>query len=283
MKGVVVEEPPPHIMTGVEIRAELDALKFDKGKDAFVGYGEQHAWTAKCGLWQLPYMSDILLPHNIDVMHTEKNIGEAVFGTVMDIPDKTKDNVKARVDQSRLCDRPKMDIPTPQDGRRWKKPRAPYVLTPAQRREVLKWFQTLRFPDGYAANLKRGVNLATLRINGLKSHDYHIWLERLLPVMIRGYVPDNIWLVLAELSNFFRILCAKEISPTVMAEMEKLAPVMLCKLEKIFPPGFFCPMEHMILHLPYEARMGGLCRTVGATQLKDVKRFFELNVKINAQ
>ena len=39
----------------------------------------------------------------------------------------------------------------------------------------------------------------------------------------------------------------------------------------------------MILHLPYEARMGGLCRAVGAIQLRDVKRFFELNVKINAK
>jgi hypothetical protein len=29
-----------------------------------------------------------------------------------------------------------------------------------------------------------------------------------------------------------------------------------CKLEKIFPPGFFNPMQHLILHLPYEARMG---------------------------
>lgn len=104
-------------------------------------------------------MQDILLPHNIDVMHTEKNIGEASFGTIMDLADKTKDNVKARVDQSRLCDRPKMNIPPPKDGKTFKKPKAPYVLTRAQRREVLKWFQTLKFPDGYAANLKRGGQL----------------------------------------------------------------------------------------------------------------------------
>jgi hypothetical protein len=62
--------------------------------------------------------------------------------------------------------------------------------------------------------------------------------------------------VLAELSYFFRQLCAKELSWTVVADLEKIAPVLLCKLEKIFPPGFFNPMEHMILHLPYEARMG---------------------------
>ena len=114
-------------------------------------------------------------------------------------------------------------------------------------------------PDGYVANLRRGVNLTTMRINGLKSHDYHIWIERLLPMMMRGYFPDNVWQVLAELSNFFRILCAKELSRTVVAEMEQLTHVLLCKLEKIFSLGFFNPMQHMILHLPYEARMGGAC------------------------
>ena len=63
--------------------------------------------------------------------------------------------------------------------------------------------------------------------------------------------------MLAELSYFFRQLCAKELSRTVIADLERMAPVLLYKLEKIFPPGFFNPMQHLILHLPYEARMGG--------------------------
>ena len=105
--------------------------------------------------------------------------------------------------------------------------------------------------------MRRRVNLSTLRINRLKSHDYHIWIERLLSVMVRGYLPDQVWQVLAELSFFFRQLCAKELSLTVIEEMERMASVLLCKLEKIFPQGFFNPMQHMILHLPYEARMGG--------------------------
>lgn len=40
-------------------------------------------------------------------------------------------------------------------------------------------------------------------------------------------------------------------------DMKKRASELLYKLEKIFPPGFFNPMEHMLLHLPYEARLGG--------------------------
>jgi hypothetical protein len=37
-----------------------------------VGYGEEHMWTHKSGLMRLPYFDDLLLPHNIDVMHTKK-------------------------------------------------------------------------------------------------------------------------------------------------------------------------------------------------------------------
>ena len=43
----------------------------------------------------------------------------------------------------------------------------------------------------------------------------------------------------------------------MIADLERMAPVLLYKLEKIFPPGFFNLMQHLILHLLYEARMGG--------------------------
>jgi hypothetical protein len=80
--------------------------------------------------------------------------------------------------------------------------------------------------------------------------------------MVRGYVPEHVWLALSELSYFFCQLCAKELSQTVIVGLERLAPVLLCKLEKIFPPSFFNPMQHLILHLPYEARMGGRAGTL---------------------
>jgi hypothetical protein len=70
-------------------------------------------------------------------------------------------------------------------------------------------------------------------------------------------VPKHVWLALAELSYFFHQLCAKELSWKVVEDLENMAPVLLCKLEKIFPPGFFNLMQHLILHLPYETRMGG--------------------------
>jgi hypothetical protein len=69
------------------------------------------------------------------------------------------------------------------------------------------------FPDGYAANLSSGVNLSTLRVLWMKSHDFHIWIERILLAMVRGYVPEHVWLALVELSYFFRqLLCKRVIS-----------------------------------------------------------------------
>jgi len=88
------------MMIGAVVHAQSDVVEVNEQKGSFVGYGEQHAWTQNAGLWRLPYMDDLPLPHNIDVMHTEKNLGEALWGTIMDITYKTKDNIKARVDQA---------------------------------------------------------------------------------------------------------------------------------------------------------------------------------------
>ena len=93
MKGVVVTQSALQMLTGAVLHAQVS------------------------GLWRLPYINDLLLPHNIDAMHTEKNWGEALFGTVMDIPDKTKDNIKARVDLATLCDRPRYEMKTPRPRR----------------------------------------------------------------------------------------------------------------------------------------------------------------------
>jgi hypothetical protein len=37
-------------MTGAEVCAEIEALKDDKEKGSFIGYGEEHQWTHKSGL-----------------------------------------------------------------------------------------------------------------------------------------------------------------------------------------------------------------------------------------
>jgi hypothetical protein len=150
-----VTDRPPATMTGAEIRQQIDGLVANP-EAGFVGYGEQHMWTHKSGLTRLPYYDDLFLPHKIDVMHTEKNVVEALWATFMDIPDKSKDNVKARVDLTALCDRPNQEMKPPSGGKTWRRRKTDFVLSRAQRKEVLQWIKMLMFPNGYAANLSRG-------------------------------------------------------------------------------------------------------------------------------
>ena len=91
----------------------------------------------------------------------------------------------------------------------------------------------------------------------MKSHDYHVFMERLLPVAFRDFLEKPIWEALTELSHFFRDICSKTLDERHMVELEKNIVEITCKLEKIFPPGFFDSMEHLPVHLPYEARVGG--------------------------
>jgi hypothetical protein len=71
----------------------------------------------------------------------------------------------------------------------------------------------------------------------VKSYDYYVIMEWILPNMLWGYIHEYVWKMLAELSYFYRQLCAKEITKEIIEKLEKKIPMLLCKLEKLFPPG----------------------------------------------
>jgi hypothetical protein len=45
--------------------------------------------------FELPYWKTLLVRHNLDVMHIEKNICERILGTLLQIPSKSKDGENA--------------------------------------------------------------------------------------------------------------------------------------------------------------------------------------------
>jgi hypothetical protein len=40
-------------------------------------------------------------------------------------------------------------------------------------------------------------------------------------------------------------------------KLEKEILMLICKLGKIFPLGWFNLMQHLLIHIPYEAKVGG--------------------------
>ncbi|KAG7528519.1 hypothetical protein ISN44_Un175g000020 [Arabidopsis suecica] len=257
-----VHEYPPASLTGEQVLYErIKTAEPPKTSDCggnghenkVDGYGDWHNWHKESILWELPYWTDLNLRHNLDVMHIEKNILDNVMYTVMNVKDKSKDTVKSRIDVSRFCDRPELHV----DDRG----RAPFPiwrLSAKAKKSLLEWVKSeVRFPDGYVADLASCADINAGKFSGMKSHDCHVFMERLLPFVFAELLPRNVHLALSGIGAFFRDLSTRSLELSRVQLLKENIVMILCNLEKIFPPSFFDVMEHLPVHLPYEAELGG--------------------------
>jgi hypothetical protein len=79
----------------------------------------------------------------------------------------------------------------------------------------------------------------------------------LIPLAFRDLLPKGIWDALTEISHFFRDICSSKLNVDHIERLKTNIIETLCKLEMIFPPSFFDSMEHLPVHLPFEAKVGG--------------------------
>jgi hypothetical protein len=76
-------------------------------------------------------------------------------------------------------------------------------------------------------------------------------------VIFCDYFKTDVWRMLAKLSYFYRHICAKQVSKVMMQRLEKEIAVLVCKMETVFPLGWLNAMQYFLVHLPWEARVGG--------------------------
>ena len=97
-------------------------------------------------------------------------------------------------------------------------------------------------------------------------------MQRLLPIGCRSLVNKTISSTIIELCTFFNQLCARTVNVTDMVKAQDQLVIILCKLERIFPPAFFDIMIHLVLHLPEEAIPGGPVHMRWMYPLRDTLR-----------
>ncbi|CAM8940484.1 unnamed protein product [Rhodiola kirilowii] len=133
-------------------------------------------------------------------------------------------------------------------------------LIPFYLNRGLRYFEFIKdakYPYGYAGSLKNKINVEDKKFNGLKTHDCHAMLQRLLPVFIRPYLPHYVIEPLILLSRWFQKLCCKEFTVNDAIQMKNDIVIVLCKLETGFPPAFFTIMVHLLIHLPDQVLLKG--------------------------
>ena len=108
-------------------------------------------------------------------------------------------------------------------------------------------------PNRYCSNLRNIVD--PHEVNNMKSHHCNVFMETLLSIAF-GALADGVLKPLIEISRFFKNLRSTILLGYLLKKMHRNIAIILCKLEMIFPPGFFNVMEHLSIHLAEEALHG---------------------------
>lgn len=240
----------PVRLQGEEVLRQLEGVEF-----LIDNAGER--WKKKSIFFKLPYWEHLLLRHNLDVMHIEKNVCDNIIGTLLGQKGKSKDNYNARLDLQKMGIRKELHPKKRLRSNTIFLPQACYQMTRAEKDLFLNTLKSIKPPDEYSSNISRCVQLKEKKLIGLKSYDCHMLMQEYLPIALRGTLPDHVSSTVLDLCNFFRIICYKDLTEMDLQFLDSQIPVTLCKLEKIFPPSFFTIMVHLVIHLVEEVRLGG--------------------------
>ncbi|XP_059624867.1 uncharacterized protein LOC132268136 isoform X2 [Cornus florida] len=188
-------------------------------------------------------------------MHIEKNVCESIIGTLLNIKGKSKDGLKSQMDLKGMGIRGDLH-PQESKGKHYLPP-APHTLKKEEKQLFCKRLQQLKLPDGYSSNIGTHISLDECKFTGLKSHDYHVLMQQLLPVALRDILPKGPRNAIFRLCAYFNEVCQMVIDKNSLEKQEKEIAETLCMLERYFPPSFFDIMIHLTIHIAREARICG--------------------------
>jgi hypothetical protein len=126
----------------------------------------------------------------------EKNICDNIIGTILKIPSKTKNSVNARIDCVNYKVHDKLQ-PHDKDSEHYDFKGAEFSLPVPKRVLYCNFIQGVRFPSGFASNIANCISAVGHKLQGLKTHDCHILLQRLLAIGVKGLVKDHFYEVIA--------------------------------------------------------------------------------------
>jgi hypothetical protein len=260
-------------LTGSQVYERIKNVETKYGKCYKSKSKKGVLWKKVSPLWDLPYWRDLSVRHCLDVMHIEKNVCDAIIGTLLNMPGKTKDNENVRKDMKKRNIRPDL-WPVEKSGAGGTKtylPPACYTMSRKEKKQFCECLHGIKVPSGYSSNVKRLVSLSDLRLVGMKSHDCHVMINVFLPIALRGILPKHVRHVITKLCVFFNSICAKVIDPEKLDSLHNDIVETLCRFEMYFPPSFFDIMVHLIVHLVREIK---LCGPVFLRWMYPFERFF---------
>ena len=207
-------------------------------------------WKKKSIFWELPYWILLEVHSAIDVMHVTKNLCLNLLNLLGVYGKKSKDTPEARQAHRRMHSRDDDHSDNHQGP-------ASYALTKEEKKIFFECLRSMKVPSGFSSNIKGIINMAQQKFQNLKSHDCHVIMTQLLPVALRGLLPENVRVPIVKLCAFLNAISQKVINPLTLKDIENDVVQCLVSFELVFPPTFFNIMTHLLVHLVEEIRVLG--------------------------
>jgi len=99
------------------------------------------------------------------------------------------------------------------------------------------------------------------KLSGLKSHDFHVFLQQTLLLCYQRIENKTIVVIMMHFNRVFRRLCVKIINGEDKLELKGDYAKIMNLLEKEMPPSFFNIMSHLLNHLVQELFLCGPIHT----------------------
>ncbi|KAH1092026.1 hypothetical protein J1N35_019283 [Gossypium stocksii] len=190
-------------------------------------------------------------------MHIEKNVYENIIETILNVDGKLKDNLQSRLDLVDMGIRRDLHPQVLLIGK-YRLPPLIFTMSKEEKEMFCTVLKDIKVLDAYASNISQCVSLKDRRLYSLKSHDYHILMQDLLPVALQCCMSKKVTSCIIELSNIMKAICGKVLNVEELEKVQDRAALTLCNLEEIFPLSCFTIMVHLVIYLSREAIIGGL-------------------------
>ena len=82
-------------------------------------------------------------------------------------------------------------------------PPACYTMSKAEKTQFCQCLHGIKVPSSYSANIKNLVSVQDCKLVGMKSHDCHVFMTHMIPIAIRGLLPNNVRHTITKLCLFF--------------------------------------------------------------------------------
>jgi hypothetical protein len=131
---------------------------------------------------ELPYWKDLDVRHSMDVIHVEKNVCESLLRTLFNIDGKTRDHGHAQADLKKMEIRPELWLDDSVKGTEL--PTSCITLSKHEK-EFCGFLKNVKVPSGYSTNVSKLILFPDLKVApGVKFHDYHVLLTRMIVIRI---------------------------------------------------------------------------------------------------